>query len=87
MSGGTAASSTAQFAAELQCTNREERETILREAGILSSEDVPEEECLAMKASLAIPWNKLRHIRRYVSYIRLVYNAPIIFKNYIAFTK
>ena len=66
MSGGTAASSTAQFAAELHSTNREEREMVLTEAGILGSGSVSEQECLAMKASLAIPWHKLRHICRYV---------------------
>ena len=66
MSGGTAASRTAQFAAELHSTNREEREMVLTEAGILGSSSVSEQECLAMKASLAIPWHKLRHIRRYV---------------------
>lgn len=65
VSGGSVDSITVQFADELQRTNREERETVLREAGILGSGDVPTEECLAMKASLAIPWNKLRHIRRY----------------------
>lgn len=59
------ASSTTQLAAELKSTSVGERELALREAGILASAEVPEEECLAMKASLAIPWHKLRHIRRY----------------------
>ena len=66
ISGGSATSSTAQLDAELRHTDKDEREMALREAGILSTGSVSKEECLAMKASLAIPWHKLRHIRRYV---------------------
>lgn len=42
-----------------------ERESVLSDAGILTSAEVPEEECLAMKASLAIPCHNLKHIRKY----------------------
>ena len=40
--------------------NRASRQSLLQEAGIR----VSEAEGLALKSSLAIPWNKLRHIRR-----------------------
>lgn len=50
VSGGSTASSATQLAAELRRTGLEERETALRQAGILSSRGVSEEECLAMKA-------------------------------------
>lgn len=56
-------SSTIQLASELRQTSRKEREVALRDAGLCVG-DVLEGECLAMKASLAIPWHKLRHIRR-----------------------
>lgn len=56
-------SSTIQLASELRQTSRIEREVALRDAGLCVG-DVLEGECLAMKASLAIPWHKLRHIRR-----------------------
>ena len=64
ISGGSTQSSATQLAAELQYTSREERELALQEAGLLSSDRVSAEECLAMKSTLAIPWHKLRHIRR-----------------------
>ena len=64
VAGSSAASNAMQLAAELRRTGMAERESALREAGILSCMEVPEQDCLAMKASLAIPWHKLRHIRR-----------------------
>lgn len=64
MSGGSTLSSATQIAAELQQTSREERELALQEAGLLRSGRVSAEEGLAMKSTLAIPWHKLRHLRR-----------------------
>ena len=64
LAGSSAASNATLLAAELRRTGMAERESALREAGILSYMEVPEQDCLAMKASLAIPWHKLRHIRR-----------------------
>ena len=66
MSGGSTLSSATQLAAELQQTSRKERELALQKAGVFSSGRVSAEECLAMKSTLAIPWHKLRHIRRWV---------------------
>lgn len=63
-SGGSAESRGTQLAAELRQSSREERELALKQAGLVGSGRVSAEECVAMKATLAIPWHKLRHIRR-----------------------
>ena len=61
-SGESDYSSATQLAAELWQSSREERELVLKEAGILGSSSVSAEECIAMKATLSIPWHKLQHI-------------------------
>eukprot|EP00731_Ephydatia_muelleri_P003368 Em0001g3368a len=45
----------------------EERRSLLDKAGISSSIELGAAEVLAIKAGLAIPWNKLRLLRRYVT--------------------
>ena len=50
------------FHQELRSLDEEDRNKLLREAGITIN--IPPEQGLAMKADLAIPWNKLRVIRR-----------------------
>ena len=47
---------------EVKALGREERQKLLRDAGITL--EIPAEQGLAMKADLAIPWSKLREIRR-----------------------
>ena len=49
---------------ELLALDRDKRNQLLRDAGMTI--DIPPEQGLAMKADLAIPWNKLRVIRRHV---------------------
>ena len=51
-----------QFKAEVKALTSKERQALLSGAGITI--DIPPEQGLAMKADLAIPWNKLRTIRR-----------------------
>ncbi len=51
-----------QLVDELKPTNRKVREEIIKEAGI--TPEIPYGEGLAMKADLALPWRKLRHLRR-----------------------
>ena len=53
----------AQLQAEVKMLSSEERQDLLKSAGITI--DIPPEQGLAMKADFAIPWNKLRIIRRY----------------------
>ena len=50
------------FHQELRSLDEDDRNKLLREAGITIN--IPPEQGLAMKADLAIPWNKLRVIRR-----------------------
>ena len=49
--------------AEMNQLPKSERQTLMKEAGF--NLEVPQGEGLAMKASLGIPWSKLRHLRRY----------------------
>ena len=53
-----------QLQAEMKMLSSEERQDLLKSVGITI--DIPPEQGLAMKADLAIPWNKLRIIRRYI---------------------
>ena len=53
-----------QLQAEVKMLSSEERQDLLKSVGITI--DIPPEQGLAMKADLAIPWNKLRIIRRYI---------------------
>ena len=52
-----------QLVDELNATDYEERQKILKEAGI--TPEISPGEGLAMKAELALPWRKLQHLRRY----------------------
>ena len=67
----------AQLQAEVKMLTSEERRYLLTSAGI--TVDIPPEQGLAIKANLAIPWNKLRIIRRYsvhppiISHIQYIY--------------
>ena len=56
-------SSTSQLQAEVKALTQQEKQQLLAGAGFTI--DIPPEQGLAMKADLAIPWNKLRIIRRY----------------------
>ena len=47
---------------ELRSLDKEERSKLLHDAGMTIN--IPPEQGLAMKADLALPWNKLRVIRR-----------------------
>lgn len=47
---------------ELLALDKNDRNKLLRDVGMTI--DIPPEQGLAMKADLAIPWNKLRVIRR-----------------------
>ena len=49
---------------ELRSLSRDERSNLFLDAG--QTIDIPPEQGLAMKADLAIPWNKLRVIRRLI---------------------
>ena len=49
---------------ELLALDKDNRNQLLRDAGMTI--DIPPAQGLAMKADLAIPWNKLRVIRRQV---------------------
>ncbi len=50
---------------EVKRLGQDERQKILLNAGLKL--EIPSEMGLAMKADLALPWNKLREIRRYTS--------------------
>ena len=52
---------------EVLILSDEERRSLLDKAGISSSIELGAAEVLAIKAGLAIPWNKLRLLRRYVT--------------------
>ena len=54
------------FHQELRSLTREQRGKLLLDAGLTI--DIPPEQGLAMKADLAIPWNKLRVFRRLKNY-------------------
>jgi hypothetical protein len=55
---------TALIQREVLTLSDEERRALLDTAGILSTIEIGAAETLAIKAGLAIPWNKLRLLRR-----------------------
>lgn len=59
MSGGDALT---QLQSEVRCLSKDERQELLQEAGLPIV--IPADHSLAMKADLALPWAKLRKIRR-----------------------
>jgi hypothetical protein len=58
--------SRAQLQAEVKGLPANERNQLLESAGITL--DIPPEKGLALKANLAIPWNKLHTVRRSTAY-------------------
>jgi len=52
-----------QLVDELNATDYEERQKILKESGI--TPEISSGEGLAMKAELALPWRKLQYLRKY----------------------
>ena len=52
-----------QMGAEIKYLSQEHREKILLRAQLPLK--IPSDHALAMKAGLAIPWNKLRELKRY----------------------
>ena len=54
--------SSAQFAAELNYLSQDQREELLQQVQLPLV--IPADHALAMKADLAIPWTKLRVLRR-----------------------
>ena len=62
ISGGD---SSALIQREVLTLTDKERQSLLDEAGISSSREIGAAEVLAIKAGLAMPWNKLRLLRRY----------------------
>lgn len=65
VSGGSE-SSQVQMAVELQHISKEERNKILKDAGLSLPEEPSTGQVLAMKSDLGIPWCKLRVLRRQV---------------------
>ena len=59
ISGGD---SSRQMQEEIRSLSKGERQKILKEANLTI--DIPPEHSVAMKADLALPWNKLRILRR-----------------------
>ena len=54
-----------QLRSEIRCLSKEERQDLLRSAGLPVV--IPPDHALAIKADLSIPWSKLRVIRRQVN--------------------
>ena len=54
--------SSTQLRAEMHSLTKQERQSLLREAGF--TVDIPPDVGLALKADLALPWRKLRILRR-----------------------
>ena len=55
---------------ELLALDKHDRNKLLRDVGMTI--DIPPEQGLAMKADLAIPWNKLRVIQRCILWIQYI---------------
>ena len=51
---------------KIKSLNKEEREDLLKEASLPIK--IPTEHVLAIKSDLALSWNKLRIVRRYMLY-------------------
>ena len=59
---------------EIHHLSTSERKALLTEAGI--TVHIPADQGLAMKANLALPWKKMRDIRRYM-YVYVLYHVCI----------
>ena len=78
VSGGEAS---ALIQKEVLILNKEERRFLLDKAGISSTIELGVAQVLAIKAGLAIPWNKLRLLRRYVtSYTKGTNSSTLLFQ-------
>ena len=66
ISGGSSQSVQIQFRSEIMSSSKEERQSLLKQAGLQTPNEINAEEGLAFKAQLSIPWQKLCHIRRYL---------------------
>ena len=78
VSGGEAS---ALIQKEVLNFSNEERRSLLDKAGISSSIELGAAEVLAIKAGLAIPWNKLRLLRQYVtSYTKGINSNLLLFQ-------
>ena len=66
---------------EVLILSEEERRSLLDKAGISSFIELGAAQVLAIKAGLAIPWNKLRLLRRYViSYTKGTNSSSLLFQ-------
>ena len=54
-----------EMAEELKRTTKQERNQILKDAGLTLPEEPSVGQVLAMKADVGIPWSKLRTLRRF----------------------
>ena len=63
VTGGDEKSVLMQMSNEFKKESRKAREELLREIGFHTGE-ISAGQGLAMKAELALPWHKLRHLRR-----------------------
>ena len=63
VSGGEAVT---QLQSEVRCLSKEERQELLRGAGLPVV--IPADHALALKADLSLPWAKLRTVRQVISY-------------------
>ncbi len=71
-------SSLEQLQHEVKALTKEDRQSLLQEASIADgAAAVSANDVLAMKADLAIPWNKLRILRRLKTY-KFILVAPCI---------
>ena len=66
---GGATEAGVQMQDELKRLSKKEREDLLKDASL--PVEIPTDHALAMKADLAISWNKLRTVRRYVQLIHV----------------
>ena len=73
---GMSKDSRAQLQAEVKGLPASERSQLLTSAGITL--DIPPEKGLALKANLAIPWNKLRTVRRYTAYSSYIHYVIVL---------
>ncbi len=62
ISGGSGEDTVTQLRSDIRCLSKEERQELLRSAGLPIV--IPSDHALALKADLSIPWSKLRVIRR-----------------------
>ena len=77
--------SSAQLKAEIRSLTTEQREELLQRAQLPVV--IPTDHALAVKADLALPWNKLRVIRRYYTFPHGRLNKKINVHKYFRWLK